>query len=96
MNKKTLQRLIDGYTGNNLAEYIADALELEKHIKKTITSYKKDVDKEKQRHEKTTKELRQQMWDIQKECPHYETTYHADPSGNNDSETICNWCDKEV
>ena len=29
---------------------------------------------------------------LQKSCDHYDTTYHPDASGNNDSCTVCNIC----
>lgn len=32
----------------------------------------------------------------QSECPHLETTYHADAAGGSDSHTDCNWCGAEV
>lgn len=32
----------------------------------------------------------------QDKCKHEKTTYHSDPSGNNDSYTECDVCGKEV
>lgn len=34
--------------------------------------------------------------DIQKRCPHFETEYYGDPSGNNDSHYQCKLCGKEA
>jgi hypothetical protein len=40
--------------------------------------------------------LRKDLRVAQNECKHEHTTYHPDPSGNNDSYTECDWCGKEI
>jgi hypothetical protein len=36
--------------------------------------------------------LRAELRKEQKKCPHTKTTYHPDPSGNNDSYSECDVC----
>lgn len=33
---------------------------------------------------------------VQETCPHYDTTYHPDAAGGNDSFTRCNICQKDL
>ena len=40
--------------------------------------------------------LKQTLREAQAVCKHEKTTYHPDPSGNNDSYTECDVCGKEV
>ena len=40
--------------------------------------------------------IAERRWAIQASCPHASTTYYPDPSGNNDSSTVCNVCGAEV
>lgn len=40
--------------------------------------------------------LRQTLREAQAKCDHHKTTYHPDPSGNNDSYTECDICGAEV
>lgn len=40
--------------------------------------------------------LRQELRAAQKICKHEHTTYHPDPSGNNDSYTECDVCGKYI
>ena len=41
-------------------------------------------------------ELVQRLRMFQAGCNHAASTYHPDPSGNNDSYTICDLCNKEL
>lgn len=40
--------------------------------------------------------LRRHLQEAQSKCEHPKTTYHPDPSGNNDSYTECDVCGKEI
>jgi hypothetical protein len=40
--------------------------------------------------------LKEKLREAQKKCDHPVTTYHPDPSGNNDSYTECDVCGKEI
>ncbi len=40
--------------------------------------------------------LKQTLREAQAKCDHPKTTYHPDPSGNNDSYTECDVCGKEI
>lgn len=46
--------------------------------------------------EAAREEFKMRLKSMQANCPHYSTTYQGDPSGNNDSHTVCNTCGKEV
>lgn len=41
-------------------------------------------------------ELRDRLVLFQSSCKHAKTTYYPDPSGNNDSFTSCDLCDKVI
>lgn len=46
---------------------------------------------------KTKKDaLKASLREAQKQCKHEKTTYHPDPSGNNDSYTECDYCGAEI
>ena len=45
---------------------------------------------------RTLKELDEQLDSVRKKCPHLETRYYPDASGNNDSYYECKWCGAEV
>ena len=98
MKKETLQRLINEYskTGKDgLAEHIAILLELDEVLKKDIKICNKHRSDEQLRHKQSIQELNSCMDKIQTRCPHYEYTYHEDPSGNNDDYYSCDLCGKE-
>jgi len=40
--------------------------------------------------------LKATLKEAQAKCDHPKTTYHPDPSGNNDSYTECDVCGKEI
>ena len=40
--------------------------------------------------------LKEKLREEQKKCKHSKTTFHPDPSGNNDSFTECDVCGKEI
>ena len=40
--------------------------------------------------------INKKILDLQNACPHNETKYHSDPSGNNDSFHSCQVCGKEA
>ena len=44
----------------------------------------------------TLKELDDQLAEVRQKCPHLETEYYPDASGNNDSWTECKWCGTEL
>ena len=46
--------------------------------------------------EKDRNKLEAEIIAIQKSCPHNDTEYHPDPSGNGDSHRSCKICGKEA
>ena len=65
-------------------------------IKSQVLEIKRKLSAEAERHEKRVKKLREELWVIQKQCPHNSTHYEPDPSGNNDSSMECLVCGKEA
>ena len=47
-------------------------------------------------HENTLKMLDEDLDSVRARCPHLETIYHPDASGNNDSWDECNLCGMDV
>lgn len=49
----------------------------------------------KSEYETKINELDNRLREVQNRCPHFNYTYHPDPSGNNDSWESCNICGKK-
>lgn len=47
-------------------------------------------------HRKKMDHHKDELTKLRKICQHEELTFHPDPSGNNDSCYICDWCGKEA
>lgn len=61
-----------------------------------IVKYQKGIAKLKGEISLAEQVLRYELHLAQMVCLHKKTTYHPDPSGNNDSYTECDWCGKEI
>ncbi len=61
-----------------------------------LGSLKKEKDSAKKIFEEKLLEIDKKIRELQKVCPHESTHYCPDASGNNDSHTYCDICDKEV
>lgn len=78
------------------SQYIADKLN---ECEQIIKDLRRIDDKERKLLEEYNAKLKALGGEkkmIQDKCPHYVTTYYPDPSGNNDSETTCDICGKEI
>lgn len=92
MKKETLQKYIESYTGDNLA---ADLARLIKQVD-TVLQERTSIDRqwrtfEDEKYAKI-KELELLERDLQASCPHLESSFYGDPSGNNDSYYQCDLC----
>ena len=65
-------------------------------IKNSVQEIERKLSAESKRHEKRAKKLNDELWAIQKQCPHNSTHYEPDPSGNNDSTMECLICGREA
>ena len=61
-----------------------------------LARLKQEKDNAKKAFEEKLIEIDKKTKELQKTCLHESTNYCPDASGNNDSHTYCNLCDKEV
>jgi hypothetical protein len=61
-----------------------------------VIKYQKGLAKLKEEYSLGEQILYYSLKKAQMECQHGKTTYHPDPSGNNDSYTECDLCGKEI
>lgn len=94
-DKELLQKLIDGYKGNDLAQYISDELGKINTTKQKLRTIEQKKRYAKEAYDGLLKDFAKELAEAQKSCKHLSTTYHAG-SGNNDSETRCNHCEKTL
>jgi hypothetical protein len=66
-----------------------------KGIRNELTVIEKARQRIERQHETTLKMLDEDLAAVRTKCPHLETTYHPDASGNNDSWSECDLCGKE-
>jgi hypothetical protein len=83
-------------TCEELGQFIADKVQQCDDIRNRILQNKKKQQQEDDRHSATEQALKVELMRIQKECPHYLTTYYPDASGGNDSSTCCDVCGGEI
>jgi len=96
LKPETISWLAKEAIQKNDTAVVVDALMLDEALRRRLRDYHtKKREHEKQILEKT-RELGLILAEIRKACPHLETTYYGDPSGGNDSETVCNLCGAEI
>lgn len=96
MKKETMTRLINEYQGEDLGGYLYQAIEHDKALLKEARNIKSMQAEAETKHKGELKHLRDKWCDLQSRCPHHETTFYPDPSGNNDSKTVCDVCEKSL
>jgi len=72
-----------------MKEYVADI----RHEVQRISEERSLTEAE---HKVVLKGLDEQLAAVRAKCPHIETSYFPDASGNNDSYYQCKWCGAEV
>lgn len=90
--KELFQRLITDYQGDDLPAYLAAKMSNIRQIKTEVSSIKNRMADAKKKHEVIIEQLRIDLCEVQKSCPHLSTTYYGDPSGGNDSFNECDHC----
>lgn len=96
MEKEFFRKLIAEYQGNDLAGHLAEALLAQDKLHLWFQSLRRRERELAEAHRNALQMLRKELEQIQKECSHWSTVHHTDPSGNNDSYTRCTICGKEV
>lgn len=94
MKPETIKRLVDEYQGEDLSRTLYNAIKSSDEIEKSRKFlYRKKSDILSER-EKELNEVEDSIQELQERCPHYEITYFPDASGNNDSSSRCDTCEK--
>lgn len=87
-----IKQLIDEYEGDDLTAYIADELSRMQAIRDELRRIARSRQKLIDDHNNDLENLEAAELDIQRTCPHRRTSWHGDPSGNNDSFVECEDC----
>jgi coenzyme F420-reducing hydrogenase gamma subunit len=99
MQSSTLQNLINQYIQchgqGGLAEHITTILQQERDIKNKMYKLSERIKQENEIYKNIVKALDIELGTIQIDCPHWEVTYHGDPSGGSDSYNECGLCHKQ-
>lgn len=85
MKPITLERALDAELLARVKAYVGD-------LRNEIDALKRDEHELQRLVTDKEAEFKFRRMDIQRRCPHVDTTYHPDASGNNDSGSKCNDC----
>ena len=98
MKSQTITRLVNKAVANNedAGTIVADLIQQEEKIKHSIRQKQNEIQELKDIYNINVNRLMDNIEAIQQSCPHIEHTFFGDPSGNNDSFTLCNWCGKQL
>jgi DNA-binding transcriptional regulator WhiA len=99
ISKEIIYRIIcDHSNGSDLpmAEYMANRLKEIQSIAQQIHYLQDKQYKIKAEYQNALSECGKELFEIQKKCKHESRKFHPDASGNNDSWTSCEICDKEI
>lgn len=102
MKKETIKRLIENFQNSeepladSLSSYLTDQLALERSILQNMSQIRGACQNLELQYKTDKNKWHHKLLQLQEQCPHHETTFYADASGGNDSETICDWCHKEL
>lgn len=78
------------------AEFIVSRINQAEQILNDIDVIHKNQNTIDEQYKRQKQDLNAAITKIQNECPHYDTTYYPDPTGNNDSFYECRLCGKEI
>lgn len=99
IKKATLIRLVrerDTSNGEPVEEFVARILDDQEKLAADIQKHYEDEEQMTTRHDNEAIESIKRVNILKLRCPHYETTYYADASGNNDSSDTCDLCGLEL
>lgn len=77
-------------------EFVTEMKKYVKDIRREVGRIETAQEEAESTYKDTLKELDDQLAEVRQKCPHLETEYYPDASGNNDSWTECKWCGTEV
>jgi hypothetical protein len=76
--------------------WMATQLERVQGIRQDLAAFRLALEKAEDDHQKRVLAIHEKIVRKREVCPHYTTTYHPDPSGNNDSWRECDICGKDL
>jgi hypothetical protein len=82
--------------GSDPDGWLATQLERVQRVQLDLASHRQLIDKAREDHDRRVAGIEKDIARLRAYCPHYTTTYHPDPSGNNDSWRECDACGKEL
>ena len=77
-------------------EFVTEMKKYVKDIRREVSRIEIAHEKADSTYKDTHKKLDDQLAEVRQKCPHLETEYYPDASGNNDSWTECKWCGLET
>lgn len=96
LKKETLHKLIERYEGDDLAAFLSGEITHDRHLRKDIKAVDKLIHEAKENCRETCLALETKRTSIQANCPHHESTFHADPAGDtSESFHKCDLCQLE-
>ncbi len=75
---------------------VLELINYHKQIDRELRQLYHQEEKAKQECNEKLGKIRTERYRLQEKCQHLAKTFHPDASGNNDSETICDICGKEL
>lgn len=98
MKIETINKLVNNAVrgGEDAGQIVSDFVQKEREIKRVLNNIHNGKNRIMEEYKNKIAELNREICETQKDCPHLETTFYPDASGNNDDDTICDWCGKEL
>lgn len=79
---------------HDLSKYLVGEINQLDSLRKSIKNLRSESSKILEESKKNQTEIQKKISELQKTCVHISNTFHADPSGNNDSYYECLICGK--
>lgn len=93
-SKSVVSGILGSYVDKSKVEEASTAVMKGLEVKERCSEISKLMQEEETRHHQTIEGYKKRIEEIRKECGHWVTTFHPDPSGNNDSYHECSLCGK--
>ena len=98
MKPETINQIVNAAVAEGVdpGQMVADYVRQEQDVKCKLQLRRNDKNNLMSEYKRKVGEINVEIVYIQGNCPHIEKTYYGDPSGNNDSSMICDWCGKDL
>ena len=96
ITEEIINQILSECESDNQAKYLAEEIEKIQTICSSIKSLQYKIKSIREEESKRVKKVEDSIRHIQTTCKHQGQTYCGDASGNNESYTICNICEKDV